>query len=263
MIDPNDDLGLAQRPYRVVAALAVYGRLPLLDHTIRRLYQKNGCYKVICSGSLPEDRQLAESLGAVWVHHDNRHLGGKWNAAFYKAKDFDPDAVVFVGSSDFISNNWFEIMKPYVDQYGFAGVPGSYMLDIRESIRGIHWPGYAGCRPERANETIGVGRMLSRRLLDAIGWLPFKPILKRSLDYSMKNIAAAKGFHDYMVNDDRLKALSISTSHWSNFHQFEMHYDGRVPSIIMEDPETWALNNFPEALVLHETLNKLMVRSHI
>lgn len=249
ILDTNDDMGLAQKPFRVVAALAVHGRLPLLEHTIRRLYQKNGCYKVICSGDDPEDKKLCTSLGAVWVHHNNRHLGGKWNLSFAKAKEYNPDAVVFVGSSDWICDDWFQIMQPYVEQYGFAGTAGCYLADVAETIRLVHWPGYALCRPERADECIGIGRMLSRRLLDAIGWQPFKPTLKRSLDRSMKDNAARKGYHDFMVTDERLKSLSISTNMWGNMHQFDQHWNEENPRYapsIKLNPEPFLTEHFPE-----------------
>lgn len=255
----NDDLGLTPRPYRVIACLAVHGRLPLLKYTIERLYKKNGCYKVICSGDNPEDKKLCESLGAVWVHARNKPLGNKWNQAFRKAKEFNPDAVVFVGSSDWLSDNWFSIMRPFVDVHGFAGVPGCYLTDLGNEIRLCDWTcGYAGYRADRADESIGVGRMLSRRLLDAIDWLPFAPTLENSLDRSMKDTSILRGYHDFMVKDGSLKALSLSCPHWPNKHKFFMHWEGLIPSIRMDNPQQWLEKNFPEAIELHKKLGSMV-----
>lgn len=242
--EANDDYATAKPPYKVIAALAVHGRLPLLKHTIERLYKKNGCFKVICSGDNPEDKQLCQSLGAVWVHARNKPLGNKWNQAFFKANEFSPDAVVFVGSSDWISDNWFQIMRPYLDKYGFAGVPGCSLADIGDTIRTLHWKGYKGYSKEREDETIGSGRMLSRRMLEDTGWLPFNPILDNSLDRSMKDRAYEAGFNDFMVHDDRLKSLSISTNKWPNKHKFEMHWSGMIPSEKIELESV--LKDFPE-----------------
>lgn len=249
----NDDLGMAQPPYRVVACLAVHGRLPLLEHTIRRLYKKNGCYKVVCSGDGIKEKELCKSLGARWTPRRNKPLGLKWNSSFEVAKDYNPDAVVFVGSSDWLSDDWFSVMRPHVEQHGFAGVPGCYLADVGERIRLCHWAGYKGYRKDRADETIGVGRMLSRRLLQAIDWQPFDPYLDNSLDRSMKDKAAKFGFTDVMVHDDRLKALSMSTDLWLNKHKFWMHWSDlpngsqMIPSTKIFD-ETWIERNFPEAL---------------
>src|SRR5687768_8544296 len=212
----NDDFGLATPPFTVVAAMAVNGRLPLLEHTITRLYQKNGCYKVICSGDNPDDKALCESLGAVWVHHINKPLGAKWNASFSHARLYNPDAVLYVGSSDWVSDNWIHVMKPHIVKHGFAGVPGCSLADVGQTIRLCHWSGYDGYRADRADETIGSGRMLSRDLLERLSWQPFNPLWDNSLDRSMKDRAVAVGYTDFMVQDSKLKSLSLSTPYWTN-----------------------------------------------
>lgn len=252
MIDTFDDLATARPPYRVVACLAVLGRLPLLEHTIRRLYVKNGCYKVICSGDGPEEKKLCESLGAVWTPRRNKPLGLKWNSAFEVAKDYNPDAVLYVGSSDWLCNDWISIMRPYVEQHGFAGTPGCYLADIGETIRLMKWNGYKGYRDERADETIGSGRMLSRRLIEALDWKPFDPTWDNSLDRSMKDKSKPYGYPDFMVHDDRLKSLSISTNRWPNKHIFEMHWDGRIPSEKINEPDKWIDHNFPEVKLIFQ-----------
>src|SRR5688572_7366782 len=112
MVDANDDLATAKPPFRVAACLAVQGRLPLLRYTIKRLFEKNKVDRVICSGDQPEDRKLCESLGAIWVQARNNPLGNKWNKSFQEAAKYNPDACVFVGSSDWISDNWIPFMKP-------------------------------------------------------------------------------------------------------------------------------------------------------
>ena len=248
----NDDLGLSMKPFRVVACLAVHGRLPLLKHTIERLYKKNGCYKVVCAGDGQEEKKLCESLGAIWTPRRNKPLGMKWNSAFQRAKDFNPDAVLYVGSSDWICDDWIHIMRPHVEKHGFAGVPGCSLIDIGETLRAVHWTGYKGYRTDRENETIGSGRMLSRRLLDAIDWTPFDPVLHNSLDWSMKVISWKKGITDFMVYDDRLKSLSFSTSgpyKWpkdqKNKHDFEMHWNNLIPSEKINAQE-FAGKYFPE-----------------
>lgn len=251
----NDDLALPRKPFKVIACLAVHGRLPLLEHTIRRLYEKNKCYKVICAGDGVEEKKICESLDAVWTPARNKPLGLKWNRAFEKSRDFYPDAVVFVGSSDWLSDNWFEIMRPHVEKHSFVGVPGCDLIDIAETIRGCHWSGYKGYRKDREDETIGIGRMLSRNLLQAMDWQPFDQSLDNSLDKSMKDRAIKfANIKDVMIHDDRLKALSISTHFWPNKHKFDMHYHQLIPSKIMEDPIEWSNKNFPQVIDLQKKL---------
>lgn len=248
MIEANDDLGTYVKPYRVVACVPVYGRLPLLRHTIERLYKKNKCYKVICSGDGAEERELCESLGAVWVPCQNRPLAKKWNEAFKKAKEFSPDAVLYVGSSDFLSDNWIDEMKPYVDKYNFVGVAGCHFLHIGlEDIKVCFWPGYKATvfHKDRGNESIGIGRMISAKAMDLIGWKPFNPTFDNSLDRSMKEQLKKVGFDDFMVTED-IKAVSISTDHWPNKHNFKHHWHGTLPSQKISDADLFVDENFPE-----------------
>jgi hypothetical protein len=258
MIDAYDDLATAKPPFNVIAVVPVHGRLPLLKRTIERLLNKNGCYKVICVGDGLEEKQLCESLGAVWVDHVNKPLGAKWNAGFMKAKEFKPDGCLYVGSSDWVCNDWVTLMKPHLNQYHFVGIPGMYLLDIQEQIRLCKWNGYIGVR---SNESIGIGRMLSRELLDKINWTPFDPLKDSSLDRSMKDICANVGIDDFMVRDDRLKALSLSTNLWPNKHVFEMHWRNMMPSEKIDHNVPFLMKNFPESFELCESLKATLVKA--
>ena len=253
-IDAFDDLGTAKKPYKVVACLPVHGRLPLLRHTIERLYKKNGVYKVICSGDGVAERELCEELGAVWVAHQNKPLGAKWNAAFRGAIQFNPDAVLYVGSSDFLSDNWLPVMQPYVEQHGFAGVPGCHFLDIGgeacDELRCCYWPGYRFTKyhRDRFDETIGIGCMISGALMDKVGWEPFDSKYDNSLDRSMKERIFKYGqAHDFMVELPQvLRAVSLSTDRWPNKHNFLQHYNNFLPSVFVPDAEEFAAAYFPE-----------------
>jgi hypothetical protein len=243
MSDANDDLGTAQAPYRVVAVIPVHERLELLPHTISRLYRKNGVHKVICVGDGMAEKAICEQFGAYWVPFQNKPLGAKWNAGFIAARQFNADAVLYVGSSDWLSDNWITTMKPLVNQHQMVGVPGCHFIDIAHKLRLVYWPGYTG---ERSNETIGIGRMLSKDLLDKINWTPFDDKKDSSLDRSMKDRAERIGVKEYFVKNDELKALSISTYKWINKHKFEMHWNNQLPSEKIEDPSLFINQFFPE-----------------
>jgi hypothetical protein len=247
MIDANDDLATARKPFRVVACIPVLGRGPLLKQTITRLYVKNGVDKVICAGHLPEDRKVCEGSGAVWVQAPNKPLGRKWNMAFQEAKKYNPDACLYVGSSDWLSDNWIPIMRPHVEKHHFTGTPGCYFLDMNGTYRLCHWKGYAGYRQDRADETIGIGRLLSADLLERINWKPFIDQYDNSLDRSMKERAASVKIIDHMVRDERLKSLSISTNQWVNKHFFNHHWTNILPSEKISNVKEFLDQNFPEA----------------
>lgn len=220
-MDANDDLGSAKAPLKVVACMAVKGRGPLLQLTIRRLYSGNGVHKVICVGDEPEDRQICEESGAVWVQYCNKPLGDKWNQAFAEAKKYNPDACLYVGSSDWLSYNWIDRLTPHLRSHHLVGVPFCHFLDIGETTnRLVFWPGY---NPALRVESIGAGRLLSHELMEAIKWKPFDPFKDSSLDRSMITTCQRVKYKEFIVKDEPVMVVSISTWMWSNKHRFDDH----------------------------------------
>jgi len=230
---------------KTVAVIPVKGRLPLLKYTIRRLLKKNGCHAVICIGDSQDEKELVESEGGVWVEHDNSPLGKKWNAGFLKAKEFTPDAVLFVGSSDWVSDNWL----PYCEKFINAGIdmvgkPDFYLLDIGKVLRFCWWQGYTIA--SRKNEPIGIGRVLSKNILDKMNWKPISDDLENSIDWSMYQNILALGGKVANLKTNEILSLSISTDKWPNKHKFNDHYSNKLPSSRMPDFVKWLDSNFTE-----------------
>ena len=230
---------------KTVAVIPVKGRLPLLKYTIRRLLHKNNCHAVICVGDSFEEKELCESEGAIFVEHENSPLGKKWNAGFLKAKELEPDAVLFVGSSDWVSDNWLSYCSKFINAgIDMVGKPDFYLLDISDVLRFCHWKGYTDKR--RKDEPIGIGRVLSAKILDKMNWKPIADDLENSIDFSMYNRILALGGKVANIKTDEIKSLSISTDKWPNKHKFNDHYSNKLPSDRMHDFGVWLELNFPE-----------------
>lgn len=244
-LDVNDDLAIGVKPFKIAAVMPVFGRLPLLELTINRLYQKNKVDVVICVGDGMHEKKLCKWLGCDWVNYRNKPLGAKWNKGFIRAKELNVDACLYIGSSDWICDDWITIMRPHMERHQMVGTPGCHFLDIAEERRLVNWKGYTG---ERENESIGIGRMLSAKLLDDLKWQPFNDIFDNSLDRSMKDNAMKYGIRDYMIRDERLKAVSISTKYWPNKHKFDHHWLDLLPSEKIKDVDGFLKDYFPEAL---------------
>lgn len=242
MSDANDDLGTYKRPFKVVACIPVNGRLPLLKHTIERLYKKNGVYKVICSGG-DEEKDTCINAGAEFIIHPNHPLGRKWNAAFQAARKHNPDACLFVGSSDWLSDNWISSLSPFINEYDLVGLPGCYFADIGQEYRACYWPGYKG---RREGESIGIGRMISRRILNLMNWQPFNDNIDNSLDFSMDEKVLKHAGKRIMVDAKEIFSLSISTNKWINKHKFDQHWNNILKSERIKQPIPFLMNNFPE-----------------
>jgi hypothetical protein len=153
---------------KIIAVIPVHGRELLLKYTIRRLYKKNNLYKVICVGETAEEKKVVLQENGIWVEYNNNPLGKKWNIGFKVAQIYNPDAVLFVGSSDWVSSDWIEDAYKYIDDFGIIGKHEFTMADITNKIlKTCHWLGYPN-HTNRNKETIGIGRLVSKKLLDKI-----------------------------------------------------------------------------------------------
>lgn len=241
----------------VIAVIPVHGRLPLLPFTISRLLTKCNVQTVICIGS-EEERKVCEDAGAKFYVYKNHPLGEKWNFGFQKARELNPFAVLFVGSSDWVCNNWVDKCKPHLIENGMVGKAGCHFLDIstNRKMRLVYWPGYleGGNKKEhfqRKNEPIGGGRMIVARVLEKINWMPFDNRLDNSLDWSMYNKTLKAGEKVKIIHDDTIHIMAISTDKWINKHQFRDHWSNKLPSRKIALLYRFLHQYFPEALKLN------------
>ena len=231
---------------KTAAVIPVLGRQPLLQHTITRLLKVNKIDHVLCVGNL-EDSHACTSAGAEFVQFKNSPLGAKWNHGFKIARDFNADAVVFVGSSDWLSANWLDEMLPHLQGNDMIGVAGFTMCDIREKLRAVYWAGYKG---QRAGEPIGIGRIISAAALDRMNWQPFDNDRENSMDRMMYS----RCDHVKLVPDTEVTALSISTGKWHNKHKFDEHYRNLIEGFNNRIAPETLTDEFPELLHLQKEL---------
>jgi len=206
---------------KIIATIPVFGRAELVRWTIERLYNVNNCFHVICSGHEPILKAVCEASGAEWVEMPNKPLGNKWNAAIKAAQKYNPDAVLFVGSSDWLSSNWLEKSEPFLKNYDLIGKKDCYFTQLFENgiIKTINWGGYAN-GSNREGEPIGIGRLFSARCLDKLNWRPVNPDIENSIDYSTLNNIVSVGGKVLNIEDETMMSLSIGTWKWENKHVF-------------------------------------------
>lgn len=241
----------------LVAPIPVYGRRPLVKHTITRL--QNAGVKVICMGHDKADRDLCISLGAEWIMFDNDPLAAKWNAGFMAARKYEPTGVIFVGSSDWVSDNYITEAERMLSEYDFVGKLGCHFTDLSpKHIRTVNWFGYG--KGQRSYEPIGIGRVLSSRLLNRMNWQPFDKRISSGLDWSMWLKTLAIDAPIGIFEDTDLKLLSISTHAWGNKHKFEDHWSGSLKGSsekLGNKAEEDLFKSFPEIYELHKEVCEL------
>jgi hypothetical protein len=211
----------------VTAPIPVFGRFPLVRLTISRL-KRQGVIPIIM-GHEKEAQDIAKEFDIEFIHIDNDPLGNKWNSGFAASRYYKADAVMFMGSSDWCSDDYVESIKLHIQDFGMLGMLGCHFADVSETIRLVNWKGYAP--GQRYQEPIGIGRVLRADFLNKINWRPFDPRLNAGLDWSMW-IKAMKLEQEIGIipAEKHIKLLSISTNKWMNKHKFHDHWSGALKS---------------------------------
>lgn len=240
----------------IVAPIPIHGRRALFPWTIKRL--KDIGVEPICIVNADKDLRLLQQYGVRVIKVSNMTLGEKWNRVFTWAGTLNPEAVLYVGSGDWVSSNWIEKLLPFIGEYDMVGVPGCHFLhraySVKHGARSLgdfthklgFWAGYTG---DREGESCGGGRLLSARILDKMDWKPFRKENNRNMDYNMLYKVMVNGGRIKLYKDTDVKGLSISTDLWGNMHDFDT--DMRTPgSYIIDNVKEFLTEHFKEALEL-------------
>lgn len=116
---------------------------------------------------------LCEKYGINWVMYKNNPLGEKKNFGLMKAKDFEFDYLMEIGSDDLVLNELIEdYLANYVGKYDFFGVCDALWVDTL----------FGGARRIISKTTYGAGRMISRRALEEMGWKIWNNSINRGMD---------------------------------------------------------------------------------
>ena len=128
-------------------------------------------------------QRLAANAEFIYSEHPNMPLSRKWNRALSMARSADVDAVLIVGSDDWIS---LPLLRRYgqllCDGHDYVGIVDMYLIDARTK-RCKKFNGYP--KGPRRNETLGLGRMVDRSLLEQHHWKLWPDGLNRGLDRAM------------------------------------------------------------------------------
>lgn len=125
---------------------------------------------------------MAQECGWHYIEHENRPLSVKWNQGIYLARDLGVDAVIIIGSDDFLSNSIFQCYIPILqDGFEFISFTDLYIFNSANNLCGY----YKG--------RTGTGRCISASGLNKIDWTPW-PIAKNSgLDFQMEGVVKNAG----------------------------------------------------------------------
>jgi len=164
---------------------------PELNEVVHKYYADNFENCVLISVGAFNDYQ---NVNYLWNNYNfqNEPLSQKFNFAFERAKTFNTDAVILIGSADLLSK---ELVDYYQNNYSpeadyVLGLKDLYLYEI-STRRTMWWHGFP---PAYADQPIGGGRIFSRKLLDKINWRPYANMnINRGLDNNSSIYMKSKG----------------------------------------------------------------------
>lgn len=214
---------------KIIAPIPCFNRFPLVELTASRLIRQG--VTPILIGHENQIKKIANDLNIEFIQASNSPLGNKWNKGFMACKNYNPDGVIFMGSSDWCSDDYIKSVNENLKDFNLLGMLGCHFVDVADKIRLVQWTGYGhGMRHE---EPIGIGRVLRCDFLNDINWKPFDENLNAGLDWSMW-LKALNTYQKIGIFEEqsKIQLLSISTNKWSNKHKFDDHWNGKLQSKI-------------------------------
>lgn len=188
---------VAQKTFKIVIYTCLWQR-PLLtefvlDHYVSlkpMLFQTHDIHlDVFTVGSEGEkSAAIAAKFNASYVEHQNQPLGAKHNfgLSVLRKKIPDVDAVVIIGSDDILNHQYFVTVKDLMTRKSqpmhMVGLKDLFFYDLGTKEL-VYTRGYRSVTTEVA-ATIGLGRALSKNLLDCIDWFLWDPERNHGLDQS-------------------------------------------------------------------------------
>lgn len=208
------------RQLRIVLLTCVWQR-PALTEIFLDYYQKvakqlKGEIELILLAVGSEgnsSRDLCEKYGFNYLEYNNLPLSDKWEFGLKNSREFDPDAVIIVGSDDFLSISLFQCYANLLNEgYLFVGISDACFLDLDNPDKILYWKGYGGLNgnrgmPWRLNETLGMGRMYSSLLLE---WIDYSLWRDRHINKGLDGVAKDRIFKLGMLTVLKKHAIPMS-----------------------------------------------------
>lgn len=202
------------REPNIISIITMKGRHKTVEYCANKMPWLNKLYVVSCE----EDYHFAVKLpNSTVIQHKNNPLSGKWQAGLFHVRNLDFDAVMILGSDDWMTFETYQyICDRLKEGHDFIGFIDCY---FRENNIDFYWPGYR--KKDRVLEPIGAGRTISTTSLKSMNWILFPKVVDESLDRTSwpqiirhtnnRHKARLKDYNLYMVDiKDKESMNSIS-----------------------------------------------------
>lgn len=180
---------------------------------------------LIAVATQEEDIDLARQAGWIPRYERNVPLSHKFNEGFMASRQYDPDAVMVVGSDDLVSVSYVDAalvaMKTIKPRLIAPG--GTYFYS----------PKRGECRYVRAPQGSGAGRVMSRDTLNTVNWKPYSDVDKKYIESGMKRVV---GDVDFLVDVSPASGrYVVDVKTRDNLHSYEKMTGSVIDVVVEED----------------------------
>lgn len=127
--------------------------------------------------STPEDEAFIQDQDIfAMAKYRNEPLSYKWNMAIRTLEQVDFDAVILLGSDDYIDEAFLRYVERTIPDFDMIGFKDIYFQNEGALY---YWKGYDN---NRKGEPCGAGKVYSRKFLECIKWNLFDVARDRGLD---------------------------------------------------------------------------------
>ena len=242
---------------KIICVMAVYKRPEITLATIELL--KKQTYpldRIIIVGSCDLDRTVAEKACVEYLHHKNMPLGDKWQHGIAYARKYEPDAILINGSDSWLTTNWCEKTKPFIDKgFHLVGKTKWYScrVDPNKKLFIVH-------RAYKSRkDPVGAGRLFSKEILDKMDWKLFPRGIRSSLDgHSYKNMLTKTTVDKVKLlnNIEDAFMMDVKSSTWPTMNPFNfiMSHTQFKDAGAVKNPTNWVEEVFPGSIAFFKTI---------
>ena len=211
----------------LVFIIAIYKREELTKQVLayyKRLRKKYG-FEIVVAGSEGE-RSRKVATGCHYIEVPNYPISEKNNAMMLEAKKFDPDAVVILGSDDFICENVIKHYYKLIEKgenkvFGFTDL---YFYGLQEDILSHYNVG---------QKSYGAGRYFPRAVLDAMNWRGWERELNKGLDGENMQKVLLSGCEYYSIPLKEIDGFLVDVKSGFNISRKEIIFVGKQVNVEM------------------------------
>ena len=164
---------MVKTKHKIIVASAMHGR----HDTVRYCLEKLKDITVHMVYSSDKDGEFLKQFpNVIRTKHENLPLARKWNSVIRSLANYPFDAVILLGSDDYVDDNFLRFIDENIRKYDLIAFSDMY---FEQGKQRYYWGGYGG---SRAGEPAGAGKTYTKKFLQKVNFDLFGDTVNRGLD---------------------------------------------------------------------------------